>query len=258
MPAGLDDELLLRVDGLSCAMEGRYVLDEVGFVIAPGERVGLFGPSGAGKSLLLRALVGLAPRSAVLTGTLTWEDGRPLRFEAPGSLAVLRGSSIASIPQDAARSLDPIRRVGAQLHELVERHRTTRSARQLLEAVDLTPSVLDARPAELSGGMAQRVAIAAAFACRPRLLLADEPTAALDNLSQRHVLDAFARACDESHAASVLVSHDLAILAERCTRVIALVDGEVVLDGDVDEALSSAEPGLADLVAAAQAREVEA
>jgi ABC-type glutathione transport system ATPase component len=258
VPTRLGGEILLRVDGLSCAMEGRYVLDEVGFVIAPGERVGLFGPSGAGKSLLLRALVGLAPRTAVLTGALTWEHGRPLPLDAPNALAALRGSGIASIPQDAARSLDPIRRVGAQLDELIERHGTTRSATQLLEAVDLKPSVLDARPAQLSGGMAQRVAIAAAFACNPRLLLADEPTAALDNLSQRRVLDAFARTCDESEAASVLVSHDLAILADRCTRVIALVDGEVVLDGDIDEALSSAEPGLAELVTAARAREVEA
>lgn len=252
MPSGIEAPQLIRVDALSCAFGQDIALHPVTFALAPGERVGLFGPSGAGKSLLLRALVGLAPRAARLEGTLRWREDPPRALADARALASLRGKEIASVAQHAAPSLDPIRSVGAQLAELSRRHRSARSVRQLLELVDLSPDVSCARPSELSGGMAQRVAIAAAVACAPKLLLADEPTASLDNLSQRRVLDTLDRVCDDSDAALLLVSHDLALLARRCSRVIVLVDGAIALDAPLDQVLETKEPTVSALVAASR------
>jgi ABC-type glutathione transport system ATPase component len=206
--------------------------------------------------MLLRTLVGLAPASARLEGTLTWRDEPARALADPRALAGLRGRGIASIVQQAALSLDPIRSVDRQLDELVQRHRSSRTVAQLLDLVELEPALASARPSELSGGMAQRVSIAAAIACGPALVLADEPTASLDNLVQRRVLETLGRVCDEIGAGLLLVSHDLAVLAERCARVLAIVDGEIAIDAPIDDVLETRVPVIAALVAASRQTQV--
>jgi ABC-type glutathione transport system ATPase component len=157
---------------------------------------------------------------------------------------------MAIVPQAATQSLDPVLNLGRQLEELRSRHRTNKTAEELLRVAQLPPELTASYPAQLSGGMAQRAALALALACGPRLLLADEPTASLDNVAQAKVLERIVAACDEAAMALLLITHDLALLARHCSRVLVITDGRMRADSTVPELLEATDPELRDLVSA--------
>jgi peptide/nickel transport system ATP-binding protein len=207
-------------------------VSDVKLDVRPGEILGLVGESGSGKSASCLAVMGLLGPSAEITGTLRFA-GRPIEAGAAG----LRGREIGMIFQAPRASLDPVRTIGHQLREMLALHRLALGARTapeeamtLLRHVGLPAPerLLGAYPHELSGGMAQRVTIALAIAGQPKLLLADEPTTALDVTVQAQVLELLVRLRDETGMAVVLVTHDLGIVAQYADRVVVMRRGRVV------------------------------
>ncbi|PCC71014.1 peptide/nickel transport system ATP-binding protein [Nannocystis exedens] len=242
----------MRVDGLGCTIDGRTLLEAVSFSLSGGEALAVLGPSGAGKSLVLRCLLGLAPAQATVTGTLFWDERRVPLADRP-ALARLRGRGLALVPQAAAASLDPMRTVGQQLREVCVLHGTDSRPRERLAEVGLSHEFVDRHPHALSGGQAQRVALALALACRPAVLLADEPMASLDCVSQAELVDLLVKRCAAEQVALVLVSHDLARVARCCPRAIVLDRGRMVAHGPLAELLAAPpDPTTAVMVAVAR------
>jgi ABC-type glutathione transport system ATPase component len=246
---------LLRVSGLCCAIGDDTLLDDLGFALEAAERVAIWGASGSGKSTLLRCLMGLSPPGSQSRGELRWQAQDARSFANPSSLASLRGHAIGHVSQSAAGSLDPVRTIARQLEEVLTLHRGAASPSELLARVHLDGAALELYPAQLSGGMAQRAALAIALAGSPKLLLADEPTAAMDNVLQRDVLDDLAAACDAQGTALLLVSHDLALVARYCERALVLVDGKLVADTAITKLVETTRDDLAPLVRANVGRE---
>lgn len=242
----------MQVTGLRCTIDGRTLLDDVSLTVEAGEPLALLGPSGSGKSLLLACLLGLAPAAARVSGRLLWKEAAIDLGDRP-ALARLRGRGVTLVPQSAAASLDPIRRIGAQLVEVAALHGEPADVATRLAEVGLSPEFARRHPHALSGGQAQRVALALALACRPAVLLADEPTASLDCVAQAEVLDLLASRCAARQIGLVLVSHDLALAAGRCRRAVVLSAGRVVASGPLAELLATPpEPTTQALVAAAR------
>ncbi|TVT44967.1 ABC transporter ATP-binding protein [Amycolatopsis rhizosphaerae] len=233
-------EPLLSLTGVSLAFSGVQVVRNVGFDVAPGEVVALVGESGSGKSVTVMSLLGLLPGTATVTGSAVLK-GRNLYALAPEELRAVRGGEIGMVFQEPMSALNPVLRVGTQLVDAVRAHRkVTRAkarerARELLGLVELEPGrTLRAYPHELSGGQLQRVVIAMALAGDPALLVADEPTTALDVTVQAAVLDLLRRLRDRLGTAILLVTHDMGVVADLADRVVVLRDGEVVEHGAVD------------------------
>jgi oligopeptide/dipeptide ABC transporter ATP-binding protein len=208
----------------------------VSFSIAAGETVGLVGESGSGKSVTCRSVLRLVPRPGEIIGGSVRFDGRDVLALSSRELRALRGAEISMIFQDPMSSLNPVYTVGDQLTEplRLQRGLSRRAARaeatQLLDRVGI-PSPrerLSAYPHELSGGMRQRVMIAIAISCRPKLLLADEPTTALDVTIQDQILSLLLELQAEEGMAILLVSHDLGVIAQTCDRVCVMYGGYVV------------------------------
>ncbi|MFC1401481.1 MULTISPECIES: dipeptide/oligopeptide/nickel ABC transporter permease/ATP-binding protein [Streptacidiphilus] len=238
---------LLSVRGLTIAFpspEGEVtVVRGVGFDVARGECVGIVGESGCGKTVTARSLVGLLPGGGrVVAGSVAF-DGRDLADPAGREVARLRGSRIGLISQEPMSGLDPSFRVGSQLAEVVRRHHrlTRRQSRaralELLALVELPDpaSVARSHPHELSGGMAQRVSIALALAGEPDLLIADEPTTALDVTVQAEILNLLRSLRVRTGMAVVLVTHDWGVLADLCERAVVMYAGEVVEQAPVSD-----------------------
>ena len=201
----------VRVEKLGCELDGRQLLADLDFDVGD-DALALLGPSGAGKSLMLRCILGLAPARTIVRGALIFADGRRVGLDDVTALARLRGRVSTLLPQAAAASLDPMRRVEAQLRELLRMHGNDGdSPTSLLRLVGLDAELALRHPHALSGGQAQRVALALALACRPAVLLADEPTASLDNLAQAQLLDTLRVTCTARAIRLVLVTHDLAL-----------------------------------------------
>ena len=242
----------LRVTGLGCALNSRDLLADVELEVVDGP-LALLGPSGAGKSLVLRCLLGLAPSRSSVRGELSFNDGTRVGLGDRRALARLRGHGVCLLPQDAAASLDPVRRVEAQLRELLRLHGTHDMPELLLAEVGLPPPLLLRYPHELSGGQAQRVALALALACRPALLLADEPSAALDNVAQAQLLGTLRHTCNRYDRELVLVTHDIALASTYCARAVVLDAGRVVEAGPLPRLISApVHPVTQALVAAAR------
>ncbi len=231
---------LLDVEHLSVEFgePGRALVavDDVGFHVDAGEVVGIVGESGSGKSVTALALMGLVDEPGrVKAGRLAF-DGRDLRRMTPRERRSLLGGDIAMIFQDPTTSLNPSFTVAFQLMETIDLHeggsRRARRARalELLRAVEIADAErrLDAFPHQLSGGMSQRVMLAMAIACRPRLLIADEPTTALDVTVQAQMLALLARLQAEHGMALLLITHDLGVVAEVVDRVLVMYAGQVV------------------------------
>lgn len=251
---------VLVVRDLTVSLHGRPLVDGLSFDLAPGEKVALLGASGSGKSLTASALLGTLPAKLDVSGNLQL-DGRDVRLarRRPGSAG--RGSGmLAAIHQDPTTALNPLVPLGKQLAIPLRREGHSASearerAAGLLAAVGIrNPArVLAGYSGELSGGELQRVCIALALACRPKVLVADEPTTALDMVSQARVLDVLARPSTAEHA-TLLITHDLAVAQALCSRAVVMSSGRIIEQGPMDILLSQpSHPYTARLVEAARA-----
>jgi peptide/nickel transport system ATP-binding protein len=253
-------ELLLSVHSLSVRAEGgQRILRDVSFDLAPGEVHGLVGESGAGKSTLVKVILGILPRSMVRTGGNVVYCSRDL-FTLPASaFRALLGSEIALIPQDPLTALNPGRRIDAQLTDgfRLKQRLSWRDAEAraltLLEEVHIREPrrVMRSYPHELSGGMRQRVLIAAAFALDPKLIIADEPTTALDVTVQKQILRLIHGMQERHRTALVFVTHDLGVVAQICDTTSVMYMGKVMEQGPTERLLSAPRhPYTAALIAA--------
>jgi len=210
-------------------------VDGVSFDLYPGETFGIVGESGSGKSVTCRSLIGLLPPAARTTGSVRY-DGRELVGLPSRAMQGLRGAHISMIFQDPMSALNPVMKVGAQIAEALEAHGKAGHGGRRAAAIDLMRRVgiplaerrVDDYPHQFSGGMRQRVVIAIALACRPRILLADEPTTALDVTIQDQILSLLLTLQQEFGMSIILVSHDIGVIAETCDRVAVMYGGQIV------------------------------
>jgi peptide/nickel transport system ATP-binding protein len=205
--------------------------------VAAGESVGIAGESGCGKSTLASTVLRLQPRNAEVKGAVT-VNGKDVQTMPWGELRALRWGDAAMVFQGALHSLNPVQRIGDQISEPITLHDRTVSASQaaqrvgeLLEQVGLPPAHARAFPHQLSGGQKQRVMIAMALACRPQLIVADEPTTALDVMVQAQVLSVLTDLVRDLGLGLLLISHDLSVLGTTCDRVLVMYAGRVVEEG---------------------------
>ena len=214
----------------------------VSFSLARGDTVGLIGESGCGKSITALALMGLLPDGATTSGSIRF-DGQELTTLPEAQLCRLRGDRIGMVFQEPMTALNPLHTVGRQIAESLRLHKglsgaaARAEALRLLERVQLPQAAqrLDAHPHQLSGGQRQRVVIAIALACGPDLLVADEPTTALDVTIQREVLDLIAELVREDGMGLLLISHDLGVMADTVQRMLVMYGGTVVESGPTAE-----------------------
>ncbi len=242
---------LLEVSGLrvdyGAGKRAHSALRGVDLRVEAGEIVAIVGESGSGKSTLAHAIVRLLPDAAhVREGSVSF-DGSDLRRMPLAALRRIRGGRIGFVPQDPSHSLNPLMRVGDQIAETLRRHRgltghdAARRAVEILAEVGMPEPAIRAGqyPHELSGGLRQRVLIGIAWACEPQLVIADEPTSALDATVQRHVLDRMQRLAATHGTAVLLVTHDLAVAAERADRIVVIEHGQVVEEGPSRQVLGA-------------------
>ncbi|MDI1461200.1 ABC transporter ATP-binding protein [Catellatospora sp. KI3] len=221
------------------AVGDRDIVHGVSFELTPGKVVGIVGESGSGKTLTCRAVLGILPRHFSVTGGTIELAGRDTSGLTQREWTGLRGTTVGAVFQDPASYLNPSIRIGAQLAEVVRvkkgltRREARRRALDLLSSVRLREPDLVYRqyPHELSGGMLQRVLIAAAIAADPQLLIADEATTALDVTVQAEILDLLTELRERTGMALIVVSHDLAVVAQLCDEVLVMRDGIVVEQG---------------------------
>jgi peptide/nickel transport system ATP-binding protein len=234
---------LLDVRGLTILAPGagRSIVDDLSFTIAAGETLAVVGESGAGKSMTGLAVLGLVPPPLrVARGAVLWR-GRDLTKLPERDLRAIRGVEIGLVFQEPSAAMDPAMKVGAQIAEVLRVHRGLSAADAKAKAIALMDRVriadaarrYSAYPHELSGGMLQRVAIAIAIACEPSLLIADEPTTALDASVQRGVLELLAELQQASGLAVLFVTHNLGLVAEMADRVLVMREGKAVEQADV-------------------------
>jgi peptide/nickel transport system ATP-binding protein len=214
---------------------GPDVVSDVSFSVRAGEVLGLVGESGSGKTTLALALLGHARQGLTITSGRVLLDGTDLLALSPGDLRMARGAKVSYVPQDPSSALNPTLRVGAQLREALQVHPgvvadpAARVAEVMREAsLDPTPELLRRYPHQLSGGQQQRIALAMAFACRPSLIVLDEPTTGLDVSTQRHVLDTVRSLCHSYGVAAVYVSHDLAVVSGLASAVAVMYAGRII------------------------------
>jgi peptide/nickel transport system ATP-binding protein len=235
----------LKIDLVSSGLD---IVDGIMLDVHAGEVLGLVGESGSGKTTVGMALMGYCRPGGKVTGGEILIDGRPLAAMAAGELRRLRGGTVSYIPQDPGTALNPALRIGRQLSEMLEAHSAGSSEeqrdariRETLEEVALPndDAFLRRYPHQLSGGQQQRVAIAMAFACRPHVIVCDEPTTGLDVTTQARVLETVRDLCRTHQVAAVYVSHDLAVIAELADHVAVMYAGRIVERGPRDAIFSA-------------------
>jgi peptide/nickel transport system ATP-binding protein len=243
----MSDAPLLSVDNLqvSFATEDGVVqaVDGVSFELAPGEVLAVVGESGCGKSVTAMTLMGLTrSTNARFEGTATYRD-TDLIAASDDELRRIRGAEIAMIFQDPMTSLNPVHKIGRQIVEQIQEHEGLNDQRARERVVELLDKVgiprarerMDSYPYEFSGGMRQRVMIALALSCNPSVLIADEPTTALDVTIQAQILEQIRNLRDETGAAVILVTHDLGVVADIADRIAVMYAGRIVEQGTLDE-----------------------
>jgi peptide/nickel transport system ATP-binding protein len=230
---------VVEVSALRVEVAGQRadIVDDVAFSIDAGDVLGLVGESGSGKTTVGLAMLGHTRRGTKIAAGQVRFDGHDLLKMSPQQLRALRGKSVSYVPQDPSAALNPALRIGKQLQETLVAHgygdsRREREARlgEMLEEVALTddPSFLKRYPHQLSGGQQQRIALAMAFACRPRLIVLDEPTTGLDVTTQAHILETVRDLCATRRVAALYISHDLAVVANLANRVAVMYAGRIV------------------------------
>lgn len=241
--------IVLRVQGLNVDYEtpkgAAKALKDIDFVINAGERVGLVGESGCGKSTLLKAIMGVLPNNGEITSGLIELDRVNLLEADDETRRKARWSEVAMITQSALNALNPVRRVGDQIIEAVRAHRPIDKIQaralvhQLFETVGVAPERARDYPHQFSGGMRQRAVIAMALALSPKMIVADEPTTALDVIVQDQIFARLRELQAENQFALILVTHDLALVAENCQRVMVMYAGTLVESGPTEEIISA-------------------
>jgi oligopeptide transport system ATP-binding protein len=238
---------LLVVDGLEVRFWTSrgivHAVNGVSFDIAPGETLGIVGESGCGKSVTSLALLGILPRAGRVTAGSARFDGQELTAMSDSQLRSIRGRQIAMIFQDPMTSLNPVLTIGRQLREPLETHLGLDKKGALARAAELLDQVgipraksrLRDYPHQFSGGMRQRAMIAMALACEPKLLIADEPTTALDVTIQAQILDLLRELVAERDTALIMITHDLGVVAGICERVKVMYAGTFVESGPADQ-----------------------
>jgi peptide/nickel transport system ATP-binding protein len=216
-----------------------HAVQDVSFDLEAGDRFGLVGESGCGKTTTILALMGLLPPNASVAGKV-FLDGEDVLARGEQTAKGHRWRDVAMVFQGAMNAFNPVKRVGDQLIEPMELHgiaegrEAKRRAAELLDRVGIPPDRASRFPHEFSGGMRQRAAIAMALACKPKLLLADEPTTALDVMVQAQILELLVALTDDFGLTLVLVTHDLPIVAQVCGRAAVMYGGEIVEEGPTD------------------------
>jgi peptide/nickel transport system ATP-binding protein len=243
---------LLRVEGLTVSYGRTEVVSDVGFSLARGESLALIGESGSGKSTIARSLLRLLPDGGTARGRVELE-GRDLLALPERRFRPLRGRALGFVPQDPGSSLNAVRTIGAQAHEAaaLTGERDARARRELIHhtfaqvGLDDPRRVYDSYPHQLSGGMLQRVLIGLAVLPRPALLIADEPTSALDVTIQKRILDLLSKLRTDLGIGLLLITHDLAIAAERADSLVVLRDGAVQEAGPTASVFAAPRSGYA-------------
>ncbi len=240
-------ERLLSVEDLKVSFYTRdgenQAVRGISFHMDAGETLGIVGESGSGKSVTAKAIMSLITSPGKIIGGNINFRGEDLSSLSEKQWRKLRGNRIAMVFQDPMTSLNPVKKIGQQLTEVIRRHRGLNKAEALAEAVRMLQQVgisnpeqrLQQYPHEFSGGMRQRVMIAMALSCQPELLIADEPTTALDVTIQAQILELFKELKNNSHTAVALITHDLGVVAQVCTRVIVMYGGLIMEEGTVED-----------------------
>jgi len=240
---------LLEVKNLRVEFATRHgtllALDDISFSIAPGEILGVVGESGAGKSLTGAAIIGLLEPPGRIAGGQVVLDGRRIDDLDADAMRKVRGKQIGAVFQDPLTSLNPLYTVGRQLVETIRTHLPLDAAQARERAIDLLRQTgipapearIDQFPHQFSGGMRQRVVIALALAAQPRLIVADEPTTALDVSIQAQIIALLKRLARDNGAAVMLVTHDMGVIAETCDRVAVMYAGRIVELGPVHDVI---------------------
>ncbi len=240
------NQVLLDVKDLKVEYRGQpptRAVDGVSFQLGAGENLGLVGESGCGKTTTARAILGLLPRTAsVVSGAVYW-DGADITRYTFRQWRRIRWTDIALVPQSAMNSLDPVYRLRDQIVEAIRTHEkiSEKAAREravdLCRLVGIDPQRLMDYPHQLSGGMKQRMVIAMALALSPRLIVADEPTTALDVIIQDRILEQVVQLQRELKFSMIYISHDIAVIAETCQRVAVMYAGQIVEQGNIRDVL---------------------
>lgn len=238
---------ILQVNHLDTTFQAgktkKGAIRNVSFSIGKGEIVGIVGESGSGKSILMKAIIGLLPESAKVENGEIIYDGTHIEKMTKKELRTIRGKEIAMIFQDPMTSLNPLKKVGAHLTELIIRNRSVKKKEAEKIALEIIRQVgipspelrMNQYPHEFSGGMRQRVMIAMALSCQPKLLIADEPTTALDVTIQVQILKLLKRLQKDSDMSIALISHDLGVVASLCSRIIVMYGGRIMEEGTAEE-----------------------
>ena len=239
---------LLEVDGLTLRIgaSGRTVVNDVSFSVSPGEIVGIVGESGSGKTLAARAVMGFIPPAVrLISGSIRF-DGEEVTTMAPKRLRAIRGAKVGMVFQEPMTSLNPSMLIGRQLEEGLALHRKLDVAGRRELILDMLRRVgirdpegaFNAYPHQYSGGMRQRIMLASVMLLKPALLLADEPTTALDAVVQRDVMELMVDLTKENGTAVLLISHDLGMVARYCSRIVVMCQGDVVEQGKSEDILA--------------------
>ena len=242
---------ILSVKNLTVVFKTRFgevpVIDDVSFSIAPREILGIVGESGCGKTMTSLAIMRLMPEQGIVTSGSIRLSGEDLIFASESRMRDLRGNEISMVFQEPMTSLNPVFSVGEQIAEVLTSHQGLSKSEAREQAVGLLESVkipLPSRrvndyPHQLSGGMRQRVMIAIALACKPKVLIADEPTTALDVTVQAHIFELLHELRDQTGTSIVLITHDMASVAQMAERVMVMYAGRKVEEGPVEEILTN-------------------
>ena len=241
-----------------------HALDNINLAIRKGETVGLVGESGSGKSVLSYAMLGISDRAAKVTGGTAVFGGLDLLKAKESELADIRGREVSMIFQNPRTALNPIRKVGRQIEDILKRHAAVPGIELKNRAVEALRQVnipdperrYHAYPFELSGGMCQRVMIALALACKPSLLVADEPTTGLDVTTQAGIMDLIKERATQDQMATLFITHDLGLAADYCDRIVVMHAGHVVEAASVRDLFKAPRhPYTAQLIRATPARD---